>query len=58
MMPAMKHSLVLQVHDEIVIQNAHVLTYEQVRIKSKLNDNFYIAHISIPRMLTALGVYI
>jgi hypothetical protein len=26
--------------------------------KSKANDNFYIAHISIPRMLTALGVYI
>jgi hypothetical protein len=29
-----------------------------VKIKIKLNDNFYIAHISIPRMLTALGVYI
>jgi hypothetical protein len=30
----------------------------KVSLKSKSNDNFYIAHISIPRMLTALGVYI
>jgi hypothetical protein len=34
-----------------------ILSAEVIYIEIKLNKNFFIAHISIPRLLTALGVY-